>query len=442
MFAPGGRGGDYYNVRSERSAPSGLRVCPNPYGVPAAGGDGAQEGGIRLVQVLSGEDMMKKLVVWTLAMGLTASVATAETTLNVRVVSGGSSAITVTPGEVVDYQVLGQLKDGAGNNEGLALFGFDLTYDCGSLAQASAPATPEMAQFVVPDGINNPQGFGGTTDVPGKEGELVQIGGATNTINNVDTFAPYPLGTVVLGMGHSETVLAEGSLTIPGDATEGQVCNLVASNVFANTILLGETDDGTYWAVEATNQTGATPENLAMTVQTVVVALIPPTAPPCDNVLPRFTNNVLRLTFGGAISQPAAGEVEIRELQAAGGFGSDLSSQFNFAVEGTDVLRIEENGDVLADGAWYGITNSGGGWAGVADFQVDYVVVVGDVSNDGFNDFSDLSAIFANQTGAAADDDPYDINADGFVDFSDLSAAFGFNGSFDPGKPSDHGCTP
>ncbi len=173
-----------------------------------------------------------------------------------------------------------------------------------------------------------------------------------------------------------------------------------------------------------------------------VVNLVLPTAPPCDNVLPRFTGNVLRLTFSGPISAPAAGDVEIRELQAAGGFGSDLSSQFNFAVEGTDVLRIEENGDVLADGAWYGITNTSGGWAGVADFQVDYVVVVGDVSNDGFNDFSDLSAIFANQTGAAADDDPYDVNADGFVDFSDLSAAFGFNGSFDPGKPGSHGCEP
>jgi hypothetical protein len=175
-----------------------------------------------------------------------------------------------------------------------------------------------------------------------------------------------------------------------------------------------------------------------------VVTLVLPTAPPCDNVLPRFTNNVLRLTFSGPISAPAAGEVEIRELQAAGGFGSDLSSQFIFTVEGTDVLRIEENGDVLADGTWYGITNTAaaGGWPGVADFQVDYVVVVGDVSNDGFNDFSDLSAIFANQTGAAEDDDPYDVNADGFVDFSDLSAAFGFNGSFDPGKPGDHGCVP
>ncbi len=385
--------------------------------------------------------MMKKLVVWTLVMGLTASVASAETTLNLRVESGASSAIMVTPGQMVDYQVIGWLTDGAENNEGLALFGFDLAYDCGTLAQASAPDTPEMAQFVMPEGINNPQGFGGTVDVPGKEGELVQIGGATNSINNVDTFAPYPLGTVVLGMGHGETVLAEGSLTIPGDATDEQVCNLLASNVFANTILLGETDDGTYWAVEATNQQGADLENLVMTVQTAV-ALIPPTTPPCDNVLPRFTNNVLRLTFGGAISQPAAGEVEIRELQAAGGFGSDLSSQFIFAVEGTDVLRIEENGDVLVDGAWYGITNTMGSWPGVADFQVDYVVVVGDVSNDGFNDFSDLSAIFANQTGAAADDDPYDINADGFVDFSDLSAAFGFNGSFDPGKPADHGCKP
>ena len=388
--------------------------------------------------------MMKRLVVWTLVMGLTASMASAETTLNIRVQSGGSSAINVGAGEVVDYQVIGWLKDGAGNNEGLALFGFDLAYDCGALAQASAPDTAQMAQFVMPLGINNPQGFGGTTDVPGRPGELVQIGGASNTINNVDTFAPYPLGedmVLTLGMGHGETVLAEGSLTIPGDATDGQVCSLVASDVFANTILLGEMDDGTYWAVEATNQTGAIPENLAMTVQSVLVALIPPTAPPCDNVLPRFTNNVLRLTFGGTISQPAAGEVEIRELQAGPATGADLSSQFIFTVEGTDVLRIEENGDVLADGKWYGIMNTGS-WSGVANFEVDYAVVVGDVSNDGFNDFSDLSAIFANQTGAAADDDPYDINADGFVDFSDLSAALGFNGSFDPGKPDGHGCTP
>lgn len=160
----------------------------------------------------------------------------------------------------------------------------------------------------------------------------------------------------------------------------------------------------------------------------------------CDDTLPRFQGNVLRLAFDGPISAPAPGEVKIRALQAGGGFGADLSGQFLFSVEGGDTLRIEEDGNVLADETWYGITTTEGDWGSVCSFEMDYVVVYGDANGSNFNDFGDLSDIFGNQ-GAASDNNRFDVNGSGFVDFGDISDAFGFSGSFAPAKPDGHVCT-
>jgi hypothetical protein len=116
-----------------------------------------------------------------------------------------------TEGAAVNYRVVGVLSDTL--NEGLALFGFDLVFDGGALAQATAPAG--MSSFVKTDGITNPAGFGGTTDVPGHVGELVQVGGGQNTIKNTVDNAPFPIGSVVTLLGHVQVILAEGSLTAP-----------------------------------------------------------------------------------------------------------------------------------------------------------------------------------------------------------------------------------
>lgn len=214
---------------------------------------------------------MRKLLGLAMAAALSSSTALAAD-LSVRVVSDtGLDTVTVSPGVTVNYEVLGVLSSNT-DNEGLALFGFDLVFDGGALAQADTPTEAPMNNFVIPLGITNPAGFGGTTDVPGREGELVQVGGGQNTINNVETNAPYPVGSVVTGLGHTEIVLASGSLTAP-DVNGTYTLSL--TNLFANVIKQGETEDGTYWAVEEAGV--GTIENLTVEVSTcIIVSSDPP----------------------------------------------------------------------------------------------------------------------------------------------------------------------
>lgn len=164
------------------------------------------------------------------------------------------------------------------------------------------------------------------------------------------------------------------------------------------------------------------------------------TAPVCDGTLTRLSNNVIRLTFDGAVTLPAG--IEVFELDAAGStVGVDQSGNFLYSLEsGNTVLRMEENGAVLNNPTWYTLRNTGG-WSGVSNFTVVYNAMPGNANADGFTDFGDLSAIFPNFTFAPADDDPFNINADGFVDKADLSASFAFYGAAKPDRPPGNACT-
>ena len=57
--------------------------------------------------------------------------------LDLRIESGGSTSITVRPGEVISYDVIGELTDNL--NQGLALVLLDLSFDGGDLSQANSP---------------------------------------------------------------------------------------------------------------------------------------------------------------------------------------------------------------------------------------------------------------------------------------------------------------
>jgi len=160
--------------------------------------------------------------------------------LNLSITSGGSASVAVAPGASVVYDVTGELSDAA--NEGLALFAFDLSFDGGDLAQASTPASDPMQRFAPPQGLSNPAGFGGTV----VSGDLVQVGGGQNTIQN--SFAPQPTGVVLTGVAQpgSPETLASGVLTAP--AAPGTY-TLSLSNVVANVIRQGETGSP-FWAVD------------------------------------------------------------------------------------------------------------------------------------------------------------------------------------------------
>ncbi len=187
--------------------------------------------------------------------------------LNLTVRSGGSSSITARPGELINYEVLGELSDNL--NLGLGLFIFDLEYDGGALAQASAPAVAPLTNFDRPAGITNPAGYGGSIGPNG----LVQVGGGQNTINS--TFAPFPNGSVTTGVAGqgSPIVLVDGSLTAP---TQFGTYTLSVTNVIANAIRSGET--GTpFWAVDpapAGTVVNLTIEVVSLTDDAVSISLL------------------------------------------------------------------------------------------------------------------------------------------------------------------------
>jgi len=391
--------------------------------------------------------MMKRALCMAAAAAMSAS-ATMAADLHLDVQSGGLNAITVAPGATVNYEILGLLSTDA-DNEGLALFGLTLTFDGGDLPPADVPAGPSsvvnpMPSFVRTEGITNPDspcppacGFGGT--IIG--GDLVQIGGGQNTILNTVANAPFPIGGVITGLGHAEMVLVTGSLTAP--AADGVYNLVILPDAFANVIMLGET--GTpFWA---TTSVGAvTSTGLVITVEPVGGdANLASSNPACEVSWPRSANNFAFLTFDADLTAPTAGQVQIRELLAGGGFGTDLSSGFTITVQNDGaafprVLTVRENGTQLVDRKWYAISNNG--WGGVSDFEVDIVHLIGDADGNGRVLGADVGSINSQISPLPQVDSRMDTDGNGRVLGADVGLA---NSKISPlavPKPSGHLCVP
>jgi hypothetical protein len=112
----------------------------------------------------------------------------------------------------------------------------------------------------------------------------------------------------------------------------------------------------------------------------------------------RTQNNVMRLTFACDITGPGSGDVLVQELLSSGAFGSDLSGDFTFTVEETAsgkprILKINAEPDAtLSHQIWYGVRNTGA-WGAAGPFEVHYVNLIGDATNDNLVQYSDLSLI-------------------------------------------------
>ena len=160
--------------------------------------------------------------------------------LNLNIQTHMLNHVEVGPGQPIGYTITGELSDNA--NEGLAMFSFDLSWGGGFLGQCATPVADPMKRFANPEGVNNPAGFGGTP----KNGRLIEVGGAQNTINN--TVAPVPNGTVLTNVAQqgSPVILATGQFTT---SYRCGTYSLAATNLFANVIRQGET--GTpFWHVD------------------------------------------------------------------------------------------------------------------------------------------------------------------------------------------------
>ena len=187
---------------------------------------------------------MKRLLC-LLAAGAAPALASASD-LDIRIESSGQTSITVSPGQVISFEVIGELTDAS--NEGLALFSIDLSIPGATLTPVSTPATAAMMNFASPLGMTNPAGFGGTQS----GASLKQIGGMQNTLNN--SFAPQPSGIVIPGIAQlgSPEVLALGDFSAP---TVSGSYHLSATNVLANVIRTGETGAPTWLCDAAGNGT-------------------------------------------------------------------------------------------------------------------------------------------------------------------------------------------
>lgn len=240
---------------------------------------------------------MKKLASMFFAFALVCTTVQAID-LNVRILtSDGMSSADVGPGDTVNYQVLGILSDDL--NEGLALVGFDLTFDGGDLTQADTPtgtATCEnpMPIFVRPEGITNPVGYGGTVI----NGVLVQCGGGQNTIRNTIGNADFPIGTPLLGIAQpavcGEAVLLTGSLTAP--MTEGPyLLSIPVSSGFANIINEEETLGNVFLATSSANV--VVMANLPINVTSAACGIVDASPPNCaiDAGYPSDPNNASSL---------------------------------------------------------------------------------------------------------------------------------------------------
>jgi len=367
--------------------------------------------------------------------------------------TNGTNEITVAPGEMVDYKVFGVLTDDV--NEGLALIGLSLHFTGGPLTPANTPldgdftCTNPMRNFVKPEGMTNPDGYDGTVIGP----DLIQCGGAQNTINNTVGNAAFPIGAVLTGVaqpaGCGPAVILTGSFLVPADLAPGPY-TLDAFDIFANVILDGE-DGNPFWATEPAGLGSVT--NLAITVGDVPVALVSSYPPftgfgvatvPAQGALWRSAGNVVRLTFDGALpGLPGAGQLLIQEMLAGGAAGQDLSASFAFTLESGDmVLRIRDGLTTtptanLTHRRWYVIRNTGG-WAGVANFVAEFPVQAGDASGDNRVLQADAGLIntFVPCLTGCGDQNRNDINGDARVLQADVGQAASSVSSLPVVKPT------
>ncbi len=159
--------------------------------------------------------------------------------LDLRIESSGQGSIVATPGQVISFDLIGQLSDA--NNEGLAGFAVDIFFSGGPLSPLATPTTAPMSSFASPAGFTNPAGFGGTAS----NGTLLQIGGGQNTFLN--SFAPTPNGIVATGVAKgADQILGSGSLTAP---TQPGTYSVNISSAAATAIAAGETGLP-FWKVE------------------------------------------------------------------------------------------------------------------------------------------------------------------------------------------------
>jgi hypothetical protein len=151
--------------------------------------------------------------------------------------------------------------------------------------------------------------------------------------------------------------------------------------------------------------------------------------PPADGTLPKTQNNVILLTFDGALTLPGTGPA-LAIVPLAGGI--DLGSSFAYSIEPDGVtLKAVEGGTVLADQTWYEVAPAPS--FEVSDFALDVCSLIGDANGSGrvtTADYSEVKAHMGQYTDAR-----YDLNGSGRITTVDYSVVKANLGRRTPSKP-------
>jgi len=402
-----------------------------------------------------------------------AGTAWGQTALNLTVKSTDfdSSTITVGPGCQVNYEVVGELSDAV--NEGLALWGVDFELktsggaNAGAVPQGDTPTEPPMDEFVVPKGVTNPDGYGGTI-----VGNVVkQAGGGQNTIRNVQdctidddcpgasntcdagvctASAPYPLGAVITGIAQpgSPEVLLTGSFTAPAAAGDYV---FEFRDLFFNYIRDNETGIP-FWHVDA--GVPGTITSLSLTVEegaacTSEVCTIVSSSPPSGAIDARQPHNIdgtnpdgwrfVDITFSCTrAADITAAEFSVTEPSGGDGVAAGIDT---VTPQSADTVRVELL-DRIEPGAWTKFTHTTSGTSVCLGY------LPGDVNNDRTaNPAIDLGALIdcINNPGTCA---TFRTNIDrlgtdpGALDITRLIDLYNGAGSFDSVTGSTLGAVP
>lgn len=191
-----------------------------------------------------------------LCLGVSASADTFTATI---VLPSGPDA---TPGAALPVEVHGLLTTADPGNDGLCFFSVDLaltgpqTVNLSAVLVLDPPADGTMNKFVRPLGFDG--GYGGVA----VGDEVVQAGGAQNTIGNNPAAAPfltYPSAEFIdLNVAHTAQLLLVGTLTLPQSIAPGTY-TLSVESVLANVLSDGQTSTsfGTYTVETVTPIAGA-----------------------------------------------------------------------------------------------------------------------------------------------------------------------------------------
>ncbi len=174
------------------------------------------------------------------------------------------------------------------------------------------------------------------------------------------------------------------------------------------------------------------------------LAALTAAAPPDQGTLWRTAGNVIRLTFDRDLTLPVPGQLLLQPLLDDGLFGADLAADFDVTVENDAqdrprVLRIGEAWTAVTHRTLVALRNLGD-WSAADVFEVQYVVMMGDVDHNGYVLNADAGAVYAHvSVEPVADDCPWDVDGDGYVKNLDASALQPYISPIPaPPRPSGH----